>query len=117
MSLYLCVFNGDVEVDGVEVGSYADFGRLRDIVLQKLEHGERGSRFPVLQFHSDSNGEWTVEQCALLENELRQVQSELSLHPDAAAESFVDVDGENLFEGLLRLCQLARSEGQPILFQ
>src|SRR5206468_1590548 len=58
MSLYLCIFRGDEEIEGVEVGSYADFGRFRDTVAEKLEDGRQGSRFPLLQLHPDSEGEW-----------------------------------------------------------
>jgi hypothetical protein len=57
MGLYLCVFVDDAtdeEVDGVEVGSYEDFGRLRATVAERLEPDGWGTSFPVLMSHPDS---------------------------------------------------------------
>jgi len=45
VGLYLCIFDGDEEVDGVEVGAYADYNALRDYVVRELETGRAGSRF------------------------------------------------------------------------
>lgn len=42
MGLYLCVFEGDDELDGVEVGSYADFGAFRSAVATHVEGGIEG---------------------------------------------------------------------------
>jgi len=52
MGLYLCVFDGEEELDGVEVGFYADFGTFRNAVVRHLENGKAGSRFPTLIHHS-----------------------------------------------------------------
>lgn len=136
MSLYLCVFRDDEEIQGVEVGSYDDFSRFRDGVAQKLENGKRASRFPVLQLHPDSEGEWGIVDCRRLEQELAVIQSESSklppvpLAPDQQgvarevgivprnlAESFIDVDGESLLSRLSELCRSAIEHNQPILFQ
>jgi hypothetical protein len=43
MGLYLCIFDGNEDVDGVEVGPYADFNALRDYIIQEIEGGEAGS--------------------------------------------------------------------------
>jgi hypothetical protein len=137
MSLYLCVFDGDEELEGVNVGHYADFGRFRDEVAARLEGGVRGSRFPVLGLHSDCEGEWSAGECAALEVELESialafarlphagfgsewqlgVAEELGLEPRNLGESFIDVDGEPLVERLLALCRVAREHGAPISFQ
>jgi hypothetical protein len=53
MGLYLAVFDGDDEVDGVEAGPYADYNALRDYIVDVLENGRAGSRFPTLVMHSD----------------------------------------------------------------
>ena len=137
MGLYLCVFEGDDEVDGVEVGSYADFNSFREAVSTNLEWGNWGCRFPTLLFHSDCGGEWTTTDCAALRQELEQIGSELRLlphveypgpwqkdvakqlgiHPGSLYDIYIDVDGEPLVERLLTLCDVAISHGQPILFQ
>lgn len=136
MGLYLCVFDGDEELDGVEVGAYADFGRLRDVVAG-VEDGPYGSRYPRLLLHSDSDGEWSAAECAELEVELRDIsaclrklpprpfeaewQQEVArsfgLSPQSLYDCFIDVDGEPLLERLIGLCQLAQRRSVPILFQ
>ena len=137
MSLYLCVFAGASEVDGLDVGSYADFNALRQAIARLLEGGSAGSRFPVLMLHSDCAGEWTSEACGRLRGELATAIAELrlspalpftgdwqkgvaearALRPRNAAESFIDVDGECLLERLLGLVELALARGEPVLFQ
>ena len=37
MGLYLCVFDNDDELEGVEVGSYSDFDFFRSTVTELLE--------------------------------------------------------------------------------
>ena len=136
MGLYLCVFQDDDELDGVDVGSYGDFNRFRSIV-QEHEHCLPGSSCPALLHQHDSDGEWTTDQCAKLEKELqaiaqafrasppiefesdwqREVARQLRLQPQDLYESFIDVDGEPLIERLLVLCRLAHERGLSILFQ
>jgi hypothetical protein len=70
MGLYLCVFEGDEEVDGVEVGPYADFDKFRDCVVRALEGSSPGWKFPTLILHSDCDGEWSPREAAKLEKEL-----------------------------------------------
>ena len=73
MGLYLCIFDGDEDVDGVEVGAYADYNALRDCIVRELEAGEAGSRFPTFILHSDCDGEWTVAECQRLQGELTEI--------------------------------------------
>src|SRR5690349_6257343 len=116
MGLYLCVFDGDREIDGLEVGSYSDFDHFRSVVTRQLEDGHEGARYPVLILHSDCDGEWTLTQCEKLKVELADIersfrqlppmefcsewQKELAklmgLKPRSLYESFIDVDGEPL---------------------
>lgn len=137
MGLYLCVFDGDTELDGIDIGSYADYNCFRSAVTSILEHGNSGRICPTLILHSDCDGEWTPQECVALENELRRVAAafriappleflaewqvdvarSLNLRPQTLYESFIDVDGEPLLDRLLLLCQLAQERGQPILFQ
>jgi len=72
MGLYLCIFDGDEDVDGVEVGAYADYNALRDYIVRDLEAGKVGSRFPTFILHSDCDGEWSVAECQMLQGELAQ---------------------------------------------
>jgi len=137
MGLYLCIFDADEEVDGVEVGRYSDFNALRDYVARELEAGSRGARFPTLMLHSDSDGEWSVADCEKLIPELRGIIAQMQarppvdfvsdwqqhvarsvgLVPKSAFESFIDVDGQFVLERMLHLASMARERDLPILFQ
>lgn len=137
MGLYLCIFDCDDDLDGVDVGPYADFNALRDYVVRELEGGQAGSRFPTFILHSDSDGEWSVADCEKLQNELGEIAKalkgrpatsfvsdwqksaakSLGLLPQNAFESFIDVDGEFLIERLQSLAGGALKRGLPILFQ
>ena len=137
MGLYLCVFDGDEEVDGVEVGSYDDFNVLRDYIISELELGKPGTLFPVFILHSDCDGEWSYMECEKLVRELgeivailktrpavsfhsdwqKQVAKSVGLSPQNAFESFIDVDGEFLLGRFQRLINIAIERKLPILFQ
>ena|ERR1700733_3650694 len=137
MGLYLCIFDGDEDVDGVEVGSYGDFNYLRDYIVRELEDGKAGSRFPVFILHSDCDGEWSSSDCEKLKHELKEIMTTLRQHPTIrfasewqkpvadsvglnpknAFESFMDVDGEFLLERLHSLTENAVKRQQAILFQ
>ena len=137
MGLYLCVFKDEEELEGVEVGSYADYGYFIETVTDLLEDGIAGSKFPVLILHSDSDGSWSIEECRSLEKELetisksfkfllprefnsewqRQLSKSLGLTPQNLCESFIDVDGEPLIERMIHLCRVALKANEPILFQ
>lgn len=137
MGLYLAVFDGDAELDGVEVGSYADFGDFRELVAIRLEAGAEGSRFPTLMLHSDCDGEWSPEASERLLRELRTIESEFSLLPPVTvtagwkgevlarlprrpanlADCCFDIDGEPLITRLIGLTELSVARRLPILFQ
>jgi len=137
MGLYLCVFHIDEELDGVEVGPYADFNALRDYVIFELEAGIAGSKFPTFIIHSDSDGEWSVADSAKLEVELMEiilamkkkppmplvsdwqkaVAKSIGLIPRSAFESFLDVDGEFVLERMHSLTAVSLERQLPILFQ
>ena len=137
MGLYLCIFDADEELDGVEVGRYSDFNALRDYVARELEAGSRGARFPILMLHSDSDGEWSLADCEKLIPELRSIIAQMQarppvafvsdwqqhvarsvgLAPKSAFESFIDVDGQFVLERMLNLASLALERELPVLFQ
>ena len=137
MGLYLCIFDGGEDVDGVDVGSYADFDALRDYVVRELEGGKLGFKFPTFVLHSDCDGEWSFLECEKLHAELAEIASALKarpaiefvsdwqkavaksvgVHPQNAFESFIDVDGEFLLERLQNLVNGALRRRLPILFQ
>ena len=81
MGLYLCVVDNDEEIEGVEVGSYADFDFFRSSIAEMLESGETGSLFPTLNNHSDSDGEWSTKECVSLKAELGVIENRLRLLP------------------------------------
>ncbi|HEX3598795.1 MAG TPA: Imm70 family immunity protein [Lacipirellulaceae bacterium] len=136
MSLYLMVSEDGEELDGVTVGHYSDFSSFRNVVIDKLESGKAGSKFPTLILHSDCDGMWSPAVCATLERELaiirdafqklppipldrgwqKNVAEEFGLEPKNLYESFIDIDGESLIERLSQLAKLAQERGQPILF-
>jgi hypothetical protein len=137
MSLYLCIFDEDEELDGVDVGAYSDFGDFQDTVANMLERREAGSRFPVLMMRSSGDSEWSADECRKLETELQTISAELKqqppkeffaewqmnqakkcgLRPQSLYDCFIDVDGEPLLERLLGLARLAQRRKLPILFQ
>ena len=136
MGLYLCIFDGEDELDGVEVGSYADFGTFRTAVATHVEGGAGGSRCPTLMLHSDCDGQWSPEEAVLLRAELATIaetfrglppeplvgwKSEaakmLGLHPANLYDCFFDVDGELLLDRLMGLTQLSAERNLPIVFQ
>ena len=137
MGLYLCVFDGDDELEGVEVGPYADFNYFRDTVAALVEYGVAGSVCPVLNTHSDCDGEWTAQAAHQLLAELAHIEQVLQKHPPTPfnadwkhtvaktfgiapktlLDCFFDIDGEPLVERLRGLAQVSVSSGQPILFQ
>ncbi|WP_175831258.1 Imm70 family immunity protein [Burkholderia cepacia] len=137
MGLYLCIFDGDDEVEGVEVGPYADFDNLRQYIVRELEGGISGSRFPVFILHSDCDGEWSAPECKALEVELDEVircmkqqspiplssdwqtsiAQQLGITPANAFESFVDVDGEFVLGRIRDLASIASRRNLSIIFQ
>lgn len=137
MGLYLCIFNDEEEMEGVEVGSYGDYNFLRDYVVDELENGKPGSRFPMFILHSDCDGEWSAADCEKLYLEFGEIIQELKkrpivpfisewqkhvaksagIMPHNAFESFIDVDGEYLIDRLQNLAKAALEHQLPILFQ
>ncbi len=137
MSLYLCLFAGQKELAGLEVGSYDDYNDLRRAIAAELESGEAGSRFPTFMLHGDCDGEWPADECPRLREELSVIAAEMQrlpprpitlpghreavrdrgIRPGNAFESYVDVDGEFLIARLRELAEIACKEGLPILFQ
>lgn len=137
MGLYLCVFENEEEIDGIDVGRYADFDSLRTYISRELEGGRTGSRFPIFIRHSDCDGEWLPSELDELHRELTEIASELiarsavpfasdwqiavaksiGLVPRNALESFIDVDGEFLIDRLRSLVKCAQKRGVSILFQ
>lgn len=137
MGLYLTIFDDDQELDGVEIGSYADFGSFRDSVVAYLENGVVGSRCPTLILHFDCDGQWTPGEAAKLENELEviavcfkklppvsfnsdwqeHVANAFRIRPQSLYDCFFDVDGEPLVERLISLARLSQQRNLPILFQ
>lgn len=137
MGLYLCLFDNDNEVDGVEVGAYADFNGLRDFINTELEQGTVGVKFPTFLIHSDCDGEWSVSDCIRLREELaeiilkmkelpptpiisdwqKNVAISIGLTAKNAYESFIDVDGEFLLGRIYELVELGLQRQISVIFQ
>jgi hypothetical protein len=140
MGLVLCIYEGREsgdDIDGFQVGSYSDFGAWRDFICAELEGGRWGSRFPTLMMHSDCDGEWSAEECAALKRELQTIRNEMEtlpvvpfhaswqrqvadgfgLVPHSSLDCFINVDGDNLVDAILRLADLAIRLRRPISFQ
>ena len=137
MGLYLAIFDGNDELDGVEVGHYRDFKTFRDVVTKYLEGGKAGSKYSTLVSHSDSDGKWSPSDAAALEKELEGIAEGLRQLPPMPLQSdwqqqvaktfrfqmntlydcFFDIDGEPLLERLINLTRLSQHRNLPILFQ
>lgn len=137
MGLYLCIFEDEEDIAGVDVGAYSDFARFRNEIAKSLESDQIGSKFPTLMLHSDCDGEWSVDECKLLLVELESIANKLKalpsiqfpenwqrsaadqtgLVPSSLYECFIDVDGENLIERLIALSRTSIERNLPISFQ
>jgi hypothetical protein len=137
MGLYLCIFDSEEEIDGVDVGPYADFNAFRDCIVRELEGGHAGSKFPKLNLHSDCDGQWSPAEAAELEKELVNISEEFRQRPPIPIksdwqkqvvktfglrinnlyDSFFDVDGEPLLDRLIGLARLSQKRNLAILFQ
>ncbi len=126
MGLYLTIFDDGEELDGVEVGTYADFNTFRDAVIKNLEGGKAGSKYPTLILHSDCDGQWSPSEAADLEQELMNISDEFHRLPPVQLgadwqgqvaktfglqisnlyDCFFDVDGEPLLERLANLASV-----------
>jgi len=137
MGLCLYVLDSDPGGDGepeeiaeCDVGHYSDFGCFRDAIAQHLDSGS----YPILMQHSDCDGEWSLAEIPLLEQELRKIGAAFQMlppeEPNGAFEHtaecrvgagslydcFHNVDGENLIEAILELCEVAIEHNRPITF-
>ncbi len=139
MGLCLIVFDRDPEDEDddeadeladCDVGHYSDFGCFRDTVARHLD----AKRFPTLMLHSDCDGEWSLAEIPVLKKELLDIAAGFQkLPPEEPVDAFEhtaecrmgakslydcfhDVNGENLFESLLRLCEVASKHQRPITF-
>jgi len=118
------------EIADCDVGHYSDFGCFRDTIARHLAR----QRYPTLMDHSDCDGEWTVAEIPRLQSELREIAEAFkALPPESPVEAFEhtaefrvgaaslydcfhEVNGENLFEALLALCDVALENDRPITF-
>ena len=136
MGLYLCVFRGDEELEGVEVGGYDDFERFR-VTARALDR-RVFRRFGTLRADVKPNTHWSPREAARLARELaalgdrlrqlpprpfaqgswqEQVSRERGRAPASLYDCFIDVDGEPLLERLLGLCRVSIETREPSLFQ
>jgi hypothetical protein len=131
MSLYLTIFDDDSDVAGWVLGHYSDFGYFRDSIAAHL----KSSDYPTFMLHSDCDGEWSAPELPILRRELQSIGDAFRAlppqEPKAAFEHtaeyrtggrslydcFHNVDGENLFEALIALCEEGIRLNKPILFQ
>jgi hypothetical protein len=130
MSLYLTLIDGDEEVEGWVFGHYSDYAYFCDVVRIRVQHD-----CPTLLRHSDCDGEWTVEQLPALRAELEAIGRRFrQLPPEHPVDRFEhtakhrcgarslydcfhNVDGENVIEALMVLCDEGIRRRLPILLQ
>ena len=137
MALYFCVFDGDQELDGVDVGSYEDYSWFLSTVTTELENLRPGLRYPTLVLHPECDGAWDSKDCRELEAELADIEQrgrslppvpfrsawqsavalEVGLVCRNLADCFIDVNGESLLARLRGLARLAAERGFPLLMQ
>jgi len=137
MGLYLTIFDNEVELGGVEIGSYDDFFFFRNSISRFLESGQIGARFPVLMKHSDCDGVWSSEDSIDLEAELKIIEIEAiqclpiplnsewqirifrnrGMEPRNLFECYIDIEGNPLLRRLIDLAKLSQDKNLPILFQ
>jgi hypothetical protein len=132
MSLYLVILDDEEqEIAACDVGHYSDFGCFRDTIRSIANERE----YPILMGHSDCDGEWRVDELTQLKAELTSLArlfralppeepkhgfehaAERRLNAESLFDCFHTVDGQNLFESLIELCDAGLSARRPILFQ
>jgi len=131
MSLYLTIFDGEEEITGWVFGRYSDLGCFRDTIAEVLKQDD----YPILMQHSDSDGEWTPAELPGLRRELVAIGEHFKQLPPRSFQSafehtaeyrdkvgslydcFHNVDGENVFEALIALCDEGIRRLRPISFQ
>ena len=136
MGLCLYVFDRESDDDDPEelaecdVGHYSDFACFRETIARHLD----ARKYPTLMNHSDCDGEWSLAEIPSLEQELKNIAAQFkSLPPEQPANAFEhtseyrddasslydcyhNVNGENLFEALIAICEAARQHERPITF-
>jgi len=137
MGLYLCAFAEEDEIEGIDVGSYSEYGRFVETIVAILENAERGSKYPLITLHSDCDGEWSAKDLDTLQANLveireafrklpafaieerwqKQIAKTHGLKQDNLSDCFFDVDGEPLIDRLLDLIQKAKASEVAVLFQ
>ncbi|WJS95655.1 immunity 70 family protein [Flavobacterium johnsoniae] len=138
MGLYLAIFKKEEEINGLEVGSYEYFGIFRDCIFELIENnGNWGSTCPTIMNHSDCDGKFEPKECKEMISELKKIkevfQKQNSNHkvidqkkelidlyqikPLNLYDCFIDVDGENLIDRLIELCEDAIDNDLDIIFQ
>jgi hypothetical protein len=92
------------------------------------------AKYPTLMEHSDCDGEWALEELPKLRDEIREIADAFRKLPpedpvgafehteeyrEGAAclyDCFHDVNGTNLFEALIDLCDVGLANERPITF-
>ena len=131
MSLYFTIFDGEEEVTGWVFGHYSDFGYFRDTIGARLTAAD----YPILMTHSDCDGDWPAAKLPALRRELETIAAAFRRLPPeepkgafehtadhrkgarSLYDCFHNVDGENIFEALIALCDEGIRRKQPIVFQ
>ena len=131
MSLYLAVFDGELEIAGYAMGHYSDY----DYFIETIGAKCGAEKYPTLLEHSDCDGEWSTDRISQLQSEIAAIRECLKAEAPIAphdvfehttgyrvgARSLYDcfhtVDGTNMLEALQALTETALRIRQPILFQ
>ena len=138
MSLYLCAFSFNDEIEeeefGVEVGSYEYFGTFRDYIRKNIKNGDNNL---LLLKHSDCDGIVEPFESKKIINELKKIKKVLKkIQPEknvielreniisqdinmyqSLYDCFTDVDGVNLIDRLMELFQYSAKNKLDVFFQ
>jgi hypothetical protein len=112
MSLYLCIYEYECEIHGIDVGSYSDFNAFRTKLFHFCESNKIVNPLYTLMNHSDCEGEWTPLECKKLVSELHFIKE---LVDKSLTEDLKET--KMLIEAILYLSHLSVRYNSPILFQ
>jgi hypothetical protein len=112
MSLYLCIYEFDTEVHGIDMGSYSDFNTIRYKLFNIYKSINTINPLPTLMNHSDCEGEWSPLECKILINELNSIKEIIDkYHQDDLTDIY------NFIDAILYLSHLSIRYNSPIIFQ
>jgi hypothetical protein len=131
VTLYIGLFREDSEIEGWVMGHYSDFGYFREVVMKHFTP----QQLPLLLGASDCEASFPPALLPTLKAELEHLAAHLHALPPVLPtnafehnralwsravtlyDCFHNVDGENLLEALISLCEQGITQELTICFQ